>query len=150
MSPTARPTATPTTTPTATSAAAECPATPLDVTITYDLVATAGGGVIINAESNLPEGAELGASFFIEGEFLAQDDGVLKDGKVVFGPFSNKSTPLRGTYDMSITLPIARLQPHSVQECIGTGGELMTGPLVSTEEISGDHVASINVPVTFE
>ncbi|MDL5351579.1 hypothetical protein [Microbacterium sp. zg-YB36] len=128
----------------------ECPPTPIDVTITYELVVDASGGITIDAASNLPDGAALGASFFVEGGYFAQDEGTLEDGKVSFGPFSDKGTPLKGTYEMSITLPIARNQPDSVQACIGSAGELLTGPLVSAEEITGDNVASLDVIVTVE
>lgn len=147
---TAQPSASATPKPTPTAKAVECPPTPLDVTITYELTTDASGGIKINATSNLPDGAEMGASFFVEGGYFAQDEGTLENGQVSFGPFSDKGTPLRGTYEMSITLSIARNQPASVQACIGAAGELLTGPLVSTEEITGDKVASLDVVVTVE
>ncbi|PRB41075.1 hypothetical protein CQ020_14330 [Arthrobacter sp. MYb23] len=124
-----------------------CPPLPIDVTITYELVIDARGGVTINAASNLPDGAELNSSFFTETGFFAQDEGVLEKGKVTFGPFSDKATPLHGNYDMSITLPIARNQPAEIRACIGKAGENLTGPLVSIEEITGDKVASVSVRV---
>lgn len=132
------------------SAAVECPPTPIDVMITYELATDAHGGITINAASNLPDGAVLNSSFFNEGEFFAQDDGVLGGGKVAFGPFSNKGTPLQGTYDMSISLPIARNQPDEIQTCIGKAGENLTGSFVSTDEITGDKWASIDVSVTVD
>lgn len=130
--------------------AADCPPTPLDVAITYELTTDASGGVTINATSNLPDGSELNASFFVEGGYFAQEEGTLLNGRVSFGPFSDRGTPLRGTYDMSITLPIARNQPDSIQACIGSAGELLTGPLVSAEEVTGDNVASLDVVVILE
>jgi hypothetical protein len=129
---------------------ADCPPTPIDVTITYELVTDPSGGITIDAASNLPNGASMNASFFVEGDFFAQDDGTLENGKISFGPFSDKGNPLKGTYEMSITLPIARLQPATVQACIGRAGELLAGPLVSAEEITGDNVASLDVVVTVE
>lgn len=153
---TATPSATPepsvsvTPTPTPTTDAAACPPTPIDVTITYELVVDASGGITIDAASNLPDGAELGASFFAEGAYFGQDDGVLENGTISFGPFSDDGSPLKGTYEMSITLPIARNQPDSVQACIGSAGEQLTGPLVYAEEITGDNVASLDVIVTVE
>jgi hypothetical protein len=147
----ASPTPTAKTSTTPTPVAAECPATPIDVTITYELVPDAGGGVRIDAESNLPDGAVMNASFYrVGGGYTGQDDGVLKGGKITFGPYSDKGTPLQGIYDMSITLPIATNQPDSVQACIGAAGELLTGPLVSTEEITGDQVANVEAVITFE
>lgn len=139
--PTASPSATPTTDE-------ECSGEPFEVDIMYDITVDASGGVIVRAESNLPDGAQMNASFFVLNGYFGQDDGVLADGAVTFGPFSDKGTPLRGDYEMSITLPIARNQPESIQACIGAAGELMTGPLVHTEEITGDQVASVNVTVT--
>lgn len=130
------------------TAAAECPPTPLEVTITYQLTTNASGGVLVNAQSNLPDGTVLNSNFFREGSFFAQDDGVLTGGKISFGPFSDKGTPLSGSYDMSITMPIARNQPDEVQECIGEAGEKLSGPLVTPEEITGDNVASIDTVVT--
>ena len=123
-------------------------ARPIEVAITYELVTDTSGGVIINAESNLPDGAEMSGSFFVEGGYFGQDEGVLQGGKISFGPFSDKKTPLQGIYQMSITLPIARNQPEGVQAKIGTAGELMTGSLVSTDDISGDKYAGIDVQVT--
>jgi hypothetical protein len=143
---------TPTSTPNTprSTAAVECPPTPIDVTISYELATDASGGVTINAASNLPDGAVLNSSFFIENGFFAQDEGVLRGGKITFGPFSDKGTPLQGTYDMSITLPIARNQPEEIQTCIGKAGENLTGSLVSTDEISGDRFASIDVSVAVD
>ena len=129
---------------------ADCPPTPINVIITYALVTDPSGGITIEAASNLPNGASMNASFFVEGDFFAQDDGTLDNGKISFGPFSDKGTPLKGTYEMSITLPIARLQPATVRACIGPAGELLAGPLVSAEEITGDNVASLDVVVTVE
>jgi len=120
------------------------------VQLTYELEQAPGGGVTIKVQTNLPEGAELGGSFFREGGFFAQDEDVVNHGAASFGPFTDSGAPLVGTYEMSVTLPIARNQPEAVQECIGTGGELLTGPLVSTHEPTGDQVASVDVPVTFQ
>jgi len=134
--------------PTSEASAASCPPAPLEVAITYELAPTASGGTIVEAETNLPEGSELGASFFVENGFFAQDDDVVRGGHASFGPFTDDGSPLRGSYELSITLPIARNQPATVQACIGTAGELLSGPLVSTEEITGDRVASLNALVT--
>jgi len=131
------------------SSEGSCPSNPIEVVITYELLPDAGGGTIVEAETNLPEGSEVNGSFFIENEFLAQDEDVVEGGRARFGPFSDDGEPLRGTYELSITLPIARNQPASVQACIGEAGELLTGPLVSTEEITGDKVASLDELVTF-
>ncbi|NQX36448.1 hypothetical protein [Herbiconiux sp. VKM Ac-2851] len=118
--------------------------------IAYTLASDSSGGVTIDATSNLPDGSELNASLFVEDGFLAQDQGVLNNGHISFGPFSNKGTPLRGSYDLSITLPIARNQPGLVQACIGDAGQNLTGVLVSTDEISGDKFASLDAVVVID
>lgn len=144
----AEPTATATAKPTASIV---CPPTPIDVALSYELSKNAAGGVLITARSNLPDTAELMASFYADGgAYFAQEVAALVEGEVAFGPFTDDGTPLKGVYEMSITLPIARNQPEEVQECIGEAGELMTGPLVSTEEITGDQFASLDVAVTIE
>jgi hypothetical protein len=92
----------------------------------------------------------MNASFFVENGFFAQDQGTVAMGKVTFGPFSDKGAPLHGSYSMSITLPIARNQPDAVQRCIGERGENLTGPLVSTEQITEDKVAGIDEQVLID
>ncbi|SDY47706.1 hypothetical protein SAMN05216554_0442 [Herbiconiux ginsengi] len=118
--------------------------------IAYALSSDSSGGVTIDATSNLPDGSELNASFFVEDGFFAQDEGVLNDGRISFGPFSNKGTPLHGSYDLSITLPIARNQPGPVQACIGDAGQNLSGTLVSIDEISGDKFASLDAVVVID
>ena len=106
---------------------------------------------MVLAQTNLPDTAELMASFYADGgAYFAQDTAPVIGGAAEFGPFSDDGVPLLGTYEFSITLPIARNQPEAVQECIGSAGELLTGPLVSAEEITGDNVASLDAIVTVE
>lgn len=129
------------------SAAAETPSadTPLEVNVTMSVVLNGDGSVSVTAESNLPDGTELGASVFQEGGFMAQDSQTLQGGTVSFGPFSDKGNPIpSGTYDVSVTMPIARNQPDEVKAVIGEAGENLTGPLVSEESITGDAVVSVS------
>jgi hypothetical protein len=113
-----------------------------------DVVTNVDGSVSVSAVTNLPDGTELGASVFAEGAFMAQDDQVVEDGAAEFGPFSDGSAPLpAGTYDVSVTMPIARNQPDEVKAIIGEHGENLTGPLVSTETITGDAVVSVSEPL---
>lgn len=137
-------------TPNPTISTAERPSTALDVSIAYELSADASGSITIDVTSNLADGSEMNASFFREEGHFAQNSGTLANGSVSFGPFSNNGIPLSGTCDMSIALPIARKQPAIVRACIGTMGELLTGPLASTKEITGDKVASLDAVVTVE
>ena len=140
---------TPSPTPSASIANFECPDTPLSVEITYVMKSDPNAGLLVNAASNLPDGSELMASFYVDGgAYFAQDSQVLSGGVATFGPFSDDGVPLNGLYEFSITLAIARNQPESVRACIGEMGELMTGPLVGREEISGDFYASLDELVT--
>lgn len=129
------------------SEAAETPSAdaPLEVDLTMSVVLNGDGSVSVAAESNLPDGTELGSSVFQEGGFMAQDSQTLQDGTVSFGPFSDQGNPIpSGTYDVSVTMPIARNQPDVVKAVIGDAGENLTGPLVSEESITGDAVVSVS------
>lgn len=118
---------------------------PLEVDLTMSVVLNGDGSVSVTAESNLPDGTELGSSVFQEGGFMAQDSQTLQGGTVSFGPFSDKGSPIpSGTYDVSVTMPIARNQPDEVKAVIGDAGENLTGPLVSEESITGDAVVSVS------
>lgn len=129
------------------SEAAETPSadSPLEVDLTMSVVVNGDGSVSVTAESNLPDGTELGSSVFQEGGFMAQDSQILQDGAVSFGPFSDQGNPIPpGTYDVSVTMPIARNQPDEVKAVIGEAGENLTGSLVSEESITGDAVVSVS------
>lgn len=129
--------------------AIECPPAPIDVAIDYELGIDEDGGVRVDVRSNLPDSAELMVSLFSEPQsYLGQDTNTVTGGKANFGPFMDDGKPLEGTYDLSITLPIARNQPPQVQACIGTSGEMLTGPLVARHEITGDNFASVDEAVT--
>jgi len=129
------------------AAESSAPAT-IEVELTMDVVVNDDGSVSVSAESNLPDGTELGGSVFAEGAFTAQDPAVLQGGVAEFGPFSNKGAPLpAGTYNVSVTMPIARNQPDEVKAIIGEHGENLTGPQVSKESITGDAVVEISEPL---
>lgn len=138
--------------PTTTSAATpECPTTPLNVAITYTLTKDSSGGVVVDATTNLPDGTSVQASFFAEEQgFLAQDQQDVTAGTLKFGPFADHGSPLHGAYEFSITAAIARNQPQGVRECIGEAGELMAGPLVKVENITGDKYAAVDESVVLD
>jgi len=120
----------------------------IDVDLSIDVVVNVDGSVSVFATSNLPEGTKLGSSLFAEGAFLAQDSQVLRGGKAEFGPFTDHGGPVApGTYDVSVTMPIARLQPNEVRALIGEAGENLTGPLVSMHDITGDAVVEVREPL---
>lgn len=119
------------------------PAT-LDVELTMDVQVNPDGTVSLSATSNLPDGTELGSMVFQEGGYIGQDSQTLEGGTVEFGPFGDKGGPLSpGTYDVSVTMPIARNQPDAVKAIIGEHGENLTGSLVESEDITGDAVVSV-------
>lgn len=121
---------------------------PIEVELTMDVVVNDDGSVSVSAASNLPDGTELGGSVFAEGSFMAQDTQALQDGKAEFGPFSDKGGPLpSATYEVSVTMPIARNQPDEVRAIIGESGENLTGPQVSKEPITGDAVVEVSGPL---
>lgn len=102
------------------------------------------GMISVSATSNLPDGTELGGTVFQEGGYMGQDSQTLDGGVAEFGPFGDDGGPLApGTYVVSVTMPIARNQPDSVRAVIGENGENLTGPLVETEDITGDAVVSV-------
>lgn len=129
----------------------ECPSTPIEVAIEFETEQNVENGALIHVRSNLPDSAELLVSLDGEsGTYMGQDTAPLIGGEAEFGPFTDDGLPLHGAYELSITLPIARNQPVQVQNCIGSEGENLTGPLVSEEEITGDNVASISATVVFD
>lgn len=136
--------------PAVTPVEVECPPIPIEVAIDFELEQNAEDGAVVRVWSNLPDSAELGVSLDGGlGTYMGQDTAALIGGEAEFGPFTDDGLPLQGTYELSITLPIARNQPVQVQSCIGSAGEHLTGPLVSEEEITGDNVASLSEMVMF-
>lgn len=120
----------------------------IEVELTMEVVLNDDGSVSVTAESNLPDGTELGGAVFAEGGFSGQDPQMLQGGRAEFGPFSDKGAPLpAGTYDVSVTMPIARNQPDDVKATIGEHGENLTGTQVSKESITGDAVVSVSEPL---
>lgn len=120
----------------------------IEVDLTTDVVVNDDGSVMVTAQSNLPDGTELGGSVSAEGEFTAQDQAVLEDGTATFGPFSTKGEALpAGAYLVRVIMPIARDQPERVTSVIGEHGENLTGPKVGTEDVTGDTVVATSEPL---
>ncbi|MXQ14854.1 hypothetical protein [Microvirga makkahensis] len=71
---------------------------------------------IIVGNANLPDGVEpLVDVRRWEAKFFAQDPALVVAGAFKAGPFSSRGAPLPpGTYEVSISLPVARLQPALV------------------------------------
>lgn len=93
-----------------------CPQTPIEVTIAYELAQLAGG-VQVAVVTNLPDGSEVMTSFIRESpSYLGQDTQGIQDGRATYGPFSDDGVPLRGGFALSISLSVARTQPHTVAD----------------------------------
>lgn len=117
----------------------------LEVDLTIGATVNEDRTVSVTAESNVPDGTELGASVSQRGGFTAQDSAALRNGEAASGPFSDKGNPVApGAYDVSVTMPIARNQPDEVRAVMGDGGQNLTGPLVGEESITGVAVVSIS------
>jgi hypothetical protein len=95
------------------------------------------GKITISITTNLPDGAELGAS--VQGDnFFGQDKETVLGGKATFFTFSHKGEPLAsGKYEVHVGMSYPRYQSQAVQNAVGAHGELMEGPLVVTDD-SGD------------
>ena len=121
------------------------------VTFTIDAVVNGDGTVSLTAASNLPDGTELGGHVSAEGGYRGSGSAVLQDGKASFGPFSKDGGALpAGTYEVNVTMPIARNQPEAVKAIIGEHGENLTGPQVQHDDITGDAVVSATKEVVID
>ena len=108
---------------------------------------TAAGTLIVTATTNLPDGAEL-MGWLSSGDYQAQDKQFVDGGVVVLGPFGDNGSGLQsGTYNLSVSMSVARLQSDEVRAYIGEKGELMTGPYVHASDI-GDEGNSVRFDTT--
>lgn len=122
----------------------------LEVELAVDATVNADGSVSVSAATNLPAGTKLGATVrSVDGTFTAQDSQTVLDGTASFGPFTAQGAALpAGTYDVNVTMPIARNQAQDVKDIIGGHGEHLAGPLVETESITGDAVVTVDTVLT--
>lgn len=111
-------------------------------------ISTTAEGVpmpVIAGKTNLPDGATLLVNLRRrEGNFLAQDAVTVAGSAFRAGPFSARGAPLPpGTYEVSVSMSIARLQSASVQTVIGDKGQNLKGPYVkgSSTDSSGNYVS---------
>jgi hypothetical protein len=102
--------------------------------ITFMLSAEANesGMVSIVLETNLPDDTVVMVTLANpSSEYAAQDTLAVSGGKCRTGFFSNGESALSaGTYQVTVTVPVAQVQPENVQAVIGTQGENLTGPYV--------------------
>jgi hypothetical protein len=89
--------------------------------------------------TNLPDGIELMITLTRkESAFMAQDKARVVRGKFRAGPFSQKDAPLNpGVYVLSVSMPIASVQPPSTWPAIGNDGDKLEGPLTKKFSFGG-------------
>ena len=86
--------------------------------------------------SNLPDNTELLITLE-KADYTGQTKLKLKDGKAVTEAFSDNGKALSGDYTLKVVVPVAKVQPKSVQETIGEKGENLKGDCVKESEIEG-------------
>ena len=96
----------------------------------------------IVGRTNLPDGTELMVELSRkESSYAAQDKVSVKGGAFRAGPFTQKGANLNpGTYLVTVTMPVAAVQPTSVSSAIGEGGSKLEGPLVKRSSFGGNVV----------
>jgi hypothetical protein len=121
---------------------------PFEVSLTYELTVNPDGTLLVVAQTNLPDGAELMAGLFSDG-YHGQDKSYVDGGVAEFGPFGDGGGAMpTGSYELSISLSMASLQSAAVRNYIGESGELMTGPHVVQDDIEGGFWVDLNQIVT--
>ncbi|WLI74302.1 hypothetical protein [Halomonas alkalicola] len=101
--------------------------------------------LMVEGESNLPEGARL--QIVVERELSGvrwQQRTTLQEGRFHAGPFGPGSGLPDGGYTITVNLPEASVQPLEVRRKIGQQGEHLSGPLVSTSRHGLGQVASVS------
>ena len=91
------------------------------------------GGLIVEAQTNLPDGFQVMVTLqSVKGPLLGQADGVVTKGRITAGPFTRGgATHPPGVYIVQISSSMPALQPQSIRNVIGQRGERLTGALVS-------------------
>ena len=104
-----------------------------------------GNGIAFDIETNLPDDTELMLSlsqgdFNTDDAIMAQTKVTIKDGKSSSDTFL--SDGLSGTYDLSVSMSMPKLQADSVQAVIGSDGENMSGPFVKKADNDNSNIIS--------
>lgn len=100
---------------------------------------------VVVGTTNLPDGIELMVTLRRkESAFMAQDKAKVTQGKFRAGPFSQKGVSLNpGIYSISVSMPIASMQPPATWPTIGNDGDKLEGPLTKKSSFGG-RVAEYN------
>ncbi len=116
---------------------------PLEVDISVAAALRSDRRLMVEGETNIPEGARL--LIVVERELSGvrwQSRTDVQGGRFEAGPFGPGSGLPDGGYSITVNLPEASVQPQAIRERIGDQGEHLTGPLVRTSRHGLGQVAS--------
>lgn len=119
-----------------------------DVSLTLQIIKLKDKTVRLTGTTNLPTGTKLMLQITEKAEsgFLGQSSCiVLPSGNFGSDKFGPDGGLQAGHYTASVTMPIARLQPETVKNIIGSEGENLTGPLA----IKGDLGITVSTEMVF-
>ncbi len=111
---------------------AEAEVEPLNVAITTNVSLRSDRRLMVEGESNLPDGTQV--RIIVEREISRvrwQDRTQVENGLYAAGPFGPGSGLPDGGYDIRVEVSEASVQPETVQARIGQQGQHLTGELVS-------------------
>lgn len=84
--------------------------------------------LVILGKTNLPDGTEIGGSVIRrEPQFIGQTKAKVEHGEFRLGPFGPSYGLGHGVYEVSATMPVARMQSAEVRAIIGANGENLRG-----------------------
>ncbi|HDZ47230.1 hypothetical protein LCGC14_0027770 [marine sediment metagenome] len=110
---------------------AEAEVEPIDVTISTDVSLRTDRRLMVEGETNLPDGTQL--QIVVEREISRvrwQARTGVEDGVFAAGPFGSGSGLPDGGYMVRVEVAEASVQPQSVQAIIGNQGQHLAGELV--------------------
>ncbi|WIA58091.1 hypothetical protein N6H05_09955 [Sphingobium sp. WTD-1] len=118
------------------------------IPLEFQVSLTGGRRPQVNIVTNLPEGTEVNATLKSPGfppNYIAQDEGSVACGKLLFGPFSKQGNELpSGLFELSVTAPLVIVQPKPVQKYLGTDYNVFRSELItkrkSPSELGGSTI----------
>ncbi|EWH00530.1 hypothetical protein [Halomonas sp. BC04] len=116
---------------------------PLEVDISVAAALRSDRRLMVEGETNLPEGARL--LIVVERELSGvrwQSRTEVQGSRFEAGPFGPGSGLPDGGYTITVNLPEASVQPSAIRQRIGDQGEHLAGPLVRSSRHGLGQVAS--------
>ena len=108
------------------------------------------GSVLFAIKTNLPEDTRLLITVSDGASYTAQDHAtILNNGEGYTTEFSNHGEALKGTYTVSVSMGLPKLQKQVVQDIIGKNGENIKGPFVVKDDASSANMVSGTFEFTF-